>query len=445
MPLAACHQDPIEHSHVVNGLLLGAAAGLAIGAIIVIGVGTGGVGLVVGAALLGAGAGELIFSLDATRESIGGVETGMISSGSRDVFIHHKAAVRAVEDVVDCAGTPPLYLPSHVLKRVAEGSETVSINALPAVRIGDRIECGAVITDSIAVEYVIIGGRTVQALEIDDEVPGWLRGVMIGVAIMTWGPIMVGVSLIGGVIGETSFRWAAEKLGASQDQQKIAGFIGGFLGSWLAGARVGQPLANWAGRAIPARFPGSSRAVKIGGFLRGGLPGMRAFPSDGPASEKAVQNVLDAMDEIGVGKSHGRNVSAFVDENGKTTVSFSGDAAEAQGIWERIEGKLPDYEFSAGHNLELIEVAGHEHYRCTEPKLSEAMKGKDGELTSRYRGRKPSQHQVSTTDDHMPPCTKCRTNMHVIMQPELAAPPLACPLIHAGAEDHEDHVEHVEP
>lgn len=439
MPLAACFQDPVEHSSVVNGILFGAAAGLAIGAIIVFGVGTGGVGLLVGAALAGAAGGELIMSLSVGQETFAGEETGMLASGSPNVFIHHKAAVRAVEDIVDCKGTPPFFLPSHVLKRVAEGSETVSINSLPAARIGDKIECGAIIADTVTIEYVVIGGRTVQALEIEDEVPGWLRGLQIVIAVATWGPIVVGIGLIGGYLGETGLRYLAQKAGLGEDGQKIAGFVGGFLGSWAAGAGLGKPLANMAGKAVPGR---------LGGFLRGGVPGMNPFPGRGPASDAAAQKVIDAMAKAKVNPNKARIVDVFVnEETGKVTVAVSGKPAKAAKLAGKLKPHLPpEYDIVTKHDLALHEVKGYEHAECAEPKLHEAMRGQKGQRTTRGWGdpAKLDKYRVAPGSDYMKPCPKCQVNATRIAEPKITAPalpPLLCPILH----DHDSAEEHAHP
>src|SRR5207244_1932059 len=112
--------DPIEHSSALGGLL----AGLAIGAgAVLVGiaiVGTGGLGAVALAAMVGAGAatgagiGQLIGSL-----SFACHDAGKILTGSPNVHVNGKEAARAHVDTAHCDQH------SSAPQILAQGSDTV--------------------------------------------------------------------------------------------------------------------------------------------------------------------------------------------------------------------------------------------------------------------------------------------------------------------------------
>ncbi|EYF04713.1 PAAR domain-containing protein [Chondromyces apiculatus] len=245
MTAAARIDDPIQHSNALTGLLIGAAAGAAIGLFVVF---TGGLGAgVIAAAVVGAGAaggaglGELLGSLSGAGGSI----TGGIASGSPDTTVNSRRSARATDDIVACTGTPPLSLPAHDGKHIAQGSATVTINGLPASRVDDKIECGSKIQEGSP--NVIIGGATVQTLEIDNEVPGYVHGIVFAVgfasAVVLAGPVVAVVGTLGSLGGGMLAQAAAAQLGLSEDGQKIAGFLGSLLGGGLsgrAGGRIGR-------------------------------------------------------------------------------------------------------------------------------------------------------------------------------------------------------------
>lgn len=250
MPVAARVQDPIMHSNALTGLLVGALAGAAFGVFVVA---TGGAGLVVGAAIIGgavatgAGIGEALGSLSIS----GGTITGLILTGSGNTSVNSLLAARATLDSVACRGTPPIYIPAHDGKRVAQGAATVSINGMPAARVGDKIECGSKIQAGSG--NVLIGGPTVTTLDIDSEVPFAYHAVIFVVglasAVILAGPVVAIVGTVGSLGLGMGAQYVAASLGASEDVQILAGLggslLGGFLGGKLGG-RLGQvePIAN---------------------------------------------------------------------------------------------------------------------------------------------------------------------------------------------------------
>jgi len=182
-PAARLH-DPIAHTNAharfwakfAGGLIGGIAVGFAVGVAAAAVVGTGGLAgpLVAGAVVVGArmAGGYLGASLG---ESIADAlvpetltVTGMITSGSSDVFIDSKAigAARASPempmDTVSCKKDSPQIL-------LAEGAETVFVNMGVASRKDDHTECGAKVSEGSPT--VFIGGPTARVREVADEVP----------------------------------------------------------------------------------------------------------------------------------------------------------------------------------------------------------------------------------------------------------------------------------
>ncbi|MFU9139259.1 PAAR domain-containing protein, partial [Erwinia tasmaniensis] len=169
--------DDIGHSHALAGMIAGtivggliaAAGGIAAGALMVAGIGASclGIGvLLVGASLaVGYLTGELATKArgsitDAGAASMG--KSGVIVTGSHNVFINGRPAAIATDSMVECAK-------DGGSQQMAEGSSRVYINGLPAARIGDQTTCGGkVMTGS---GNVRTGGEPEQTLPIQSEVP----------------------------------------------------------------------------------------------------------------------------------------------------------------------------------------------------------------------------------------------------------------------------------
>lgn len=133
--IPACKEHHIAHNHAFLGALGALLAGVVAGALIVV---TGGAALVAIAACAGAG---LIGGASVAVGSRYASETGIISSGSLNVFFENKPVAR-VTDTVECEDHPGEPKP-----RIAQGSTTVFINDLPLARKGDKITCSAVIQE----------------------------------------------------------------------------------------------------------------------------------------------------------------------------------------------------------------------------------------------------------------------------------------------------------
>jgi uncharacterized Zn-binding protein involved in type VI secretion len=295
---AARLEDPVQHSFALAGLLAGVLAGAAFGIFVVA---TGGAGLVVGAAIIGGavaaggGLGEVFGSLDA----LGGWETGGISSGSPDTTTNNKLAARATDDTVNCSGTPPIFYPSHEGKHIATGSGTVLINLQPAARKSDKIECGGKIKQGSP--DVIIGGETVQTLEIANEVPAAYHVTLLVVggasALILAGPVVAVFGFVVSTAGGYGGQLLAAQLGLSEDWQKLFGLAGSFLFGY-GGARGGMA----ANRRL-ARMPGSNplqasarRAVAREFYQRNGSTYDRGKKIQRPLTPAEISNNMKGID-----------------------------------------------------------------------------------------------------------------------------------------------------
>ena len=97
----------------------------------------------------------------------------IVASGSPNVLINNLPAARACQDVVTCSDHPHSQIP------LTQGSDTVSINFLPAARMGDACACGARICAGSP--NVFIGSSTYQN---DDALPGTASWLSLTVAAM---------------------------------------------------------------------------------------------------------------------------------------------------------------------------------------------------------------------------------------------------------------------
>ncbi|MEZ4296521.1 MAG: PAAR domain-containing protein [Polyangiaceae bacterium] len=303
MPLAARLGDDVQHSSALLGLMAGLAIGIAVGVFVVATGGLGGIvaaAVIGGAACTGAGIGEAAGSLSVAP----GIVTGALVSGSGNVHVNGILVARATLDSTDCKGTPPLfYLPSHAGKRVATGSGTVLINSQPAARVGDKLECGSSIKGSSS--NVNIGGGTVQTLDIDSEVPGWIHAglfvVGLASAVVLAGPVVAVLGTLGSMGGGYLAQSFAARMGWSQDAQILSGLLGSFAGGWAggrAGMRVNAALARAPGstwlqqnaRYQVAREFYQTRGSTFDPTLNGGRGGMR------PMNPAEINSALRGVD-----------------------------------------------------------------------------------------------------------------------------------------------------
>jgi uncharacterized Zn-binding protein involved in type VI secretion len=281
---AARFDDPIGHTYALEGLIggsaLGAAVGVVAGAAVVVGVGifaaltaplsipallgaaaltTTGVlsmagGGLVGAAI-GAGIGEFVGSLSAVSGLTSRGFTGKIAGGSPDVFINSKKAARIGIDVVAL---------------IAMGSGNVFINDYPAARMDDKVSCGAKIKEGS--EDVYIGGEQEKFMQVDEEVSGGVRGLVLGTAA-------AGAMILGGAVALPVLGAALGTAGALLVGEAAGLLVFGVsLGVGVkadpvfrsVGRNVGEILHNVFGfNVLPSEF--EDGASLLGGSLLGWL------------------------------------------------------------------------------------------------------------------------------------------------------------------------------
>lgn len=175
---AARLTDPIGHGLGALGMLAGAFVGAVVGAMFIAGaIATGGA-LVIALSVAAAGAcvaggglsgGQLVRGIQ-TAAGLSNPKTGVVVFGSPNVMIGNRPAARAGTDVAgSCTGLGAFfhpYMPPLPLPAIAEGSQTVLINFLPAARVTSKLVCGAEITQGE--QTVLIGGPTERVLDVVD-------------------------------------------------------------------------------------------------------------------------------------------------------------------------------------------------------------------------------------------------------------------------------------
>jgi uncharacterized Zn-binding protein involved in type VI secretion len=362
---AARVDDPIEHSSALGGLL----AGLAIGAgAVLVGiavVGTGGLGAVALAAMVGAGAatgagiGQLIGSL-----SFACHDAGKILTGSPNVHVNGKEAARAHVDTAHCDQH------SSAPQILAQGSDTVHINGMPAARVGDRTVCDGKI--SAGSSNVHIGGGTETTDDIDPEVPVLLERAIMGLglasAFVLASPVIVIAGLVGGIAGGLGGNWAGGKLfGEGSDGQKLMAFGGALLGGGL-GAKGGK----WfdARYEIKTQGLGSNfgnvkivpRETKTSfvGKLRGEdveLPGVRTeemiYTKRAPAEAKVLRNEFDSK----VRGNYLKNLS----EGPENIITLKNSGFTDAEVARMQAGKLPNEDWQV-HHVKPLDDGGTNSY-----------------------------------------------------------------------------------
>ncbi len=266
MPEAARIQDNVEHTSALGGLVLGAAAGLLIGAALLAGpvllagagIAAAGAALCTGGAIfgmlgmvsLGGMIGEALGRLSVCKSAY-----PILEPCSGNVFINGRKAARAIMDKV---APHNMFLSSHPNMPIAQGSAKVFINFLPAARKGDNTTCGAPIISGSG--DVFIGGGQYDWLKVNGEVPSWLHWGMMGLGLISGlGLVRIGVmsgaALVRGLAGGLGGSWLGGKLGSyfGPDGEIIGGVFGGLGGGWL-GAKGGlAPRTGAPGTYTPSR------------------------------------------------------------------------------------------------------------------------------------------------------------------------------------------------
>ncbi|MBC7499344.1 MAG: PAAR domain-containing protein, partial [Herminiimonas sp.] len=223
---AARMGDEIAHGFGLAAMVAGAVAGAIVGAAIVAAtVATGGVAAVIIAGCV-AGGGLSMFQLVKGLTTIFNLQepaSGMLITGSSNVFVNNRAAIRASVDQATCSGFPFNHPPLPLPVLVADGSATVFVNNLPMSRLQSKIVCGAHIKSG-SPDTFVGGPNTTMAFVFDLE--GWLH---TGLEILG----------VGAVIG-------AGVIAAAAGAAALAGFVAITGGAMLAFEGLGH-LGNAIG------------------------------------------------------------------------------------------------------------------------------------------------------------------------------------------------------
>ncbi|VVO63721.1 putative deoxyribonuclease RhsA [Pseudomonas fluorescens] len=241
---AARWGDEIEHTSALGGFLIGAVIGLAIATAAAFTICTAGLGGILLSIAAGVGAsfipaiGE---SMGAARSSpAGGIK---LEGCSADVFINNRNAAHATLSQGACDKHPAPVL-------VAEGSSNVFINNVAAARKGDKLTCGAKISSGS--NNVFIGGGTERYLDVDEEIPGWLRvTVDVLMIVASMGRAVGPIFRLGLTQGLKAAGPCALKFGATIAGSYLAGrFIIGPAVERAIGGLSGNPVDLTTGRKV---------------------------------------------------------------------------------------------------------------------------------------------------------------------------------------------------
>jgi uncharacterized Zn-binding protein involved in type VI secretion len=255
MEPAARVEDEIAHGYgmlaMVGGALVGVAAGLAIVGAMTLTGGLAGV-VIAGAVATGGLAGDQIASGLDTIFDLPEPSTGVLATGSPNVFTNSRAAIRAeLSSASSCNGLPFNHPPWPGSVIVREGSATVFINSQPASRLKSKLMCGAHI--KTASHNVFIGGETVQTGFVFD-LEAWTRtglqilgiGAAVGGAVLA---AMAGVATFGAFLGVGALGFAGmEGVGMIGDaigpgyRDLLQGMVG--MGMLVGGPKLARVNRN---------------------------------------------------------------------------------------------------------------------------------------------------------------------------------------------------------
>lgn len=255
MPAAARITDPVGHGFALAGMLLGAV----VGALLVAGtVATGGLlGAVIvagGVAMGGLSGGKIASGLQRAM-GLPNPTTGLLGLGAANVLVGGLTAARAgIDSAVACHG---LYGINHFpipMPLVAQGSKTVTVNGMPAGRVGDKLVCGADITQGRF--DVTIGGPTATVCMIIDAESILRTGLeILGMAALVGAGLLAIAAGAGAVLAFGAILLASSA--ALQGLHALGDCLGPGYGDIFEG--LGGFLLLWGGSkslSEPAETPG---------------------------------------------------------------------------------------------------------------------------------------------------------------------------------------------
>jgi RHS repeat-associated protein len=241
---AARWGDEIEHTSALGGFLAGAVIGLAIATAAAFTICTAGLGGI----LLGIAVGLAASFVPMIGESIGSAMSSpaggiKLEGCSTDVFINSRNAAHAKLSMGICDKHPAPVM-------VAEGSSNVFINNVAASRKGDKLTCGAKISSGS--NNVFIGGGTERYLDVDEEIPGWLRvTVDVLMIVASMGRAIGPIFRLGMVQGLKAAGPCALRFGATVAASYLAGrFVIGPAVERAIGGLSGNPVDLTSGRKL---------------------------------------------------------------------------------------------------------------------------------------------------------------------------------------------------
>jgi uncharacterized Zn-binding protein involved in type VI secretion len=217
---------------IVGGAILGVATVIVTGGTALVAV-----SVVAAGACVAGGLGEVLGSMTWAPRHV----TGTLKTGSSNVFINSRAAIRAHLSTGECSEH------SGSQQRVAEGSAKVYINNYPAARTGDRLTCNAEISKGS--HNVFIGGSKIQTDNISPEIPEWVNWAMLavgaGAVAALASPAIALLSTLGTMGGGAVGNYVGKLLfGEGSDGQKWIMLIGSVIGGG-AGMEGGSRFDTW--------------------------------------------------------------------------------------------------------------------------------------------------------------------------------------------------------
>lgn len=335
------HSEALEDG--IEGIILGAAIGLVIGALLVAAeVMTGGLAIFAIALLVGGMGGQIgkDWGKGTTHPK------GKVLTGSPNVFVGglDKPAARAKADVAHCDdhsdSEPAINQPAILGKLIAQGSKTVLINGFHAARQGDKGTCEFTLDKGC--ETVLIGGPTETVLEITSETSS-IDGLIMGMMIV--GGAILAAPVIAGIIAESaalSFWGIAGQLAARLGPTLIMGMgLGkgfGLGAGYVAGKVYGegsreQRVAKDLGEDIGPLFG----AIKIPGFgesaygLVDSIPALFGFRSTAASAAAGAGGIAA---DASTGAAADASTGAAAD--GSTTQRYGGTGANPDFVSDEV-------------------------------------------------------------------------------------------------------------
>ena len=202
---------------------------------------------------------------------------GLISKGSTDVKVNGLELAYATPSeakdqspTVDCKDHGPE-------EKIAQGSETVTVNNMPVARQGDKTTCDATIKSGS--QNVFIGSGQATYAEIKDEFSWWQKALLVAVEFVVPPTAIFGKGLLKGL----------SKIG------KIAATKGARAGAAVA-ARMAAKAAKGIAKAAARKAQNAARLAKAAG--RSAINGAKAAAKGARAVGNGIKNGVKKAGQI---------------------------------------------------------------------------------------------------------------------------------------------------